>query len=217
MDPFTVGAALIGGASSLFGGNKAEKTSKRAAQIQQQQFAQTRADLAPYRGAGTNALGQYLAALGLSGDDAQADFYNDFQYDPGFETSLDNALDATMRKYAILGNTGGGLASSLLKTGQNALYSQYKDRIGQLGGLIDTGRAASGSTASAGQTAAANAGNFLNQAGQFGAGGIIGLGQAGVNALNNNMTYNWLQQGFGTGRGGAAPGGWDTYTVNRWG
>jgi hypothetical protein len=212
-----IGSALIGGVSSFFGANKAEKAAKAAAKVSAQQYKQSRADLQPYMDVGPNALAQYGNAVGLNGREAQQGFYNDFQTDPGFETSLDNALATAMRKYSILGNTGGGLAGSLLKTGQNALYGQYKDRISQLGGLVDTGRGAAATVAGIGQGAAQQQGNALSQAGMLGGQGIIGLGQAGVNALNNYNGYQMWQQGQqqGLNPGNALNGGWSTATVNR--
>jgi hypothetical protein len=212
-----IGSALIGGAASIFGANKAEKAAKQAAAVSAKQYKQARGDLQPYMEAGPNALAQYGNAVGLNGQEAQQGFYDNFQTDPGFTTSLDNALATAMRKYSILGNTGGGLANSMLKTGQNALYGQYKDRIGQLGGLVDTGRSAATSLAGIGQQSAGQQGAMLSQAGMLGGQGIIGAGQAGVNALNNYQGYNMWQQALQQGYtpGNAMNGGWSTATMNR--
>lgn len=199
-----LGAAAIGAGASIYGANKAANASKKAANLQAQQFGETKELLSPYTGAGTNALGQYETAIGLRGREAQQGFYNDFQTDPGFETSLNNALSATMKRYAILGNTGGGLANSLLKTGQGAIYGQYQNRLSQLGGLVDTGRSAATALAGYGQQSAAAQGNLLAQAGQYQGAGIIGAGQAGVNALGGMANYNMWQQGMNAGQSNRA-------------
>lgn len=205
-----IGSAAIGAGASILGANKAADAAKKGQKLQARQFEETKALLQPYTGAGTNALEQYGNAVGLNGLDKQQAFYDNFQHDPGFETSLNNALTETMKRYSILGNTGGNLANALLKTGQNAIYGQYKDRLSQLGGLVDTGRAAAGTLAGAGQASATAQGNLLAQAGQFQGAGIIGAGQAGVNALGQYMNYNLAQQGLAAGQNP-----WAATTVNR--
>lgn len=195
-----LGASAIGAGASIFGANKAASAAKQAAKLQAKQFQETKALLKPYTGAGENALGLYGNAVGLGGRDKQAEFYANFQTDPGFETSLNNALNESMRRYSIIGNTGGGLANALLRTGQNALYGQYKDRLSQLGGLVDTGRSAATSLAGAGQQSATAQGNLLSQAGMLQGQGIIGAGQAGVSGLNNLASYGLYGQGLAAGQ-----------------
>ncbi len=198
-----LGSAAIGAGASIFGASKASSAAKKAANLQAQQFQETKALLKPYTGAGENALGLYGNAVGLNGRDKQKDFYDNFQTDPGFETSLNNALSEATRRYATIGNTGGGLANALLKTGQNALYGQYKDRLSQLGGLVDTGRAAATSLGTAGQASATAQGNLLSQAGMLQGQGVIGAGQAGVSGLNNLASVDLFKQGLAAGQ---APG-----------
>jgi hypothetical protein len=197
-----LGSAVIGAGSSIFGANKAASGAKKAAKLQRQQFEETKELLSPYTGAGENALAQYETGIGLRGREAQQGFYDDFQTDPGFETSLNNALDATMKKYSILGNTGGGLANALLTTGQNALYGQYQNRLSQLGGLVDTGRNAAGALAGFGQQSAAQQGNLLAQAGLYQGQGIMGAGNALSGGLTNLAGANLYQQGLASGQGG---------------
>jgi hypothetical protein len=199
-----IGSALIGAGSSIYGANKAAKGAKQSQKLQAQQYAETKEMLSPYTGAGQNALKQYETAVGLHGQDAQQGFYDDFQTDPGFETSLNNALSETMKKYSILGNTGGGLANALLKTGQNAIYGQYQNRLSQLGGLVDTGRGAAQSLAGFGQQSAQSQGNALAQAGLYQGQGIMGAGNAISGGLSNLAGYNMWQQGMASGQGGAA-------------
>jgi hypothetical protein len=195
-----LGSAAIGAGASIFGGNEAAKAAKQAARLQKQQFDETKALLSPYTGSGENALAQYETGIGLRGREAQQGFYDDFQTDPGFETSLNNALSETMKRYSILGNTGGGLANALLRTGQNALYGQYKDRLSQLGGLVDTGRGAAQSLAGFGQQSAQAQGNLLSQAGMYQGQGIMGAGNALSGGLSNMAGYNMYQQGLTSGQ-----------------
>lgn len=205
-----LGSAAIGAAGSIIGGNKAAKGAKQAARVQQQQFAETKELLSPYTQTGQNALEQYETAIGLRGREGQQQFYDDFQYDPGFETSLNNALSETMKRYSILGNTGGGLANALLKTGQNVMYQQYQNRLSQLGGLVDTGRSAASALAGYGQQSATAQGNALAQAGLYQGQGIMGAANAASGGLSNMAGYGMFQQGLAAGQNP-----WQTQTVNR--
>lgn len=204
-----LGAAAIGAAASVYGANKAADASKKAAKGIDRRFQEGKALMTPYTEAGENALGQYGDAVGLHGADKQKAFYDNFQHDPGFETSLNNALSETMRRYSITGNTGGGLANSLLKTGQNAIYGQYQNRLSQLGGLVDTGRSGATAVLGAGGTAAAQQGNLLSQAGMFAGQGVQGAGNALSGGLNNLAGYSmfnqYQQMGLGNAAGFASP------------
>jgi hypothetical protein len=203
-----LGSAAIGAGASILGSNKAAKASKQAAALQAKQFQETKDLLSPYTGTGQNALETYGNAIGLNGTDKQKDFYDNFQYDPGFETSLNNALSETMKRYSITGNTGGNLANALLKTGQNAIYGQYQNRLSQLGGLVDTGRSAATSLAGAGQQSAATQGNLLSQAGLYQGQGIQGAGNAISGGLGNLASVNMFDQYLNSGIAGSvvAPG-----------
>jgi hypothetical protein len=191
-----IGSAAIGAGASIFGASKAAKGAEKGAKLQARQFEETKKLLSPYTGAGENALKQYGTAIGREGKEAQQGFYDNFQYDPGFETSLNNALSETMKRYSILGNTGGGLANSLLKTGQNAIYGQYQNRLSQLGGLVDTGRTSATALGSIGQQSATTQGNLLSQAGLYQGQGIQGAGNALSGGLGNLASYNQFQQGL---------------------
>ena len=61
------GGLAAGAASSILGGNKVNDASKDAIRLQQQQYNQTRQDLAPWQTTGGNALNAYSNALGLGG------------------------------------------------------------------------------------------------------------------------------------------------------
>lgn len=61
-------SSIIGGASSIMGGNAQAHAADNASNIQNSQYLQTRQDLTPYRNAGYGALGQINALLGLGGN-----------------------------------------------------------------------------------------------------------------------------------------------------
>jgi hypothetical protein len=205
----TLGAAAIGAGSSLFGASKAAKAQKQSAALQAKQFQESKNLLLPYTPGSQEALTQYGNAVGVNGGDAQQQYYQNFQADPGFQTSLNSSLDETMKRYSIMGRTGGGLANSLLKTGQNALLGAYDKRLSQLGGLVDTGRGAASTIAGLGQQSAAGQASSLAQAGQYQGAGIVNAGNALTGGLNNYAQMGQFQQGQQAGQNP-----WAAQTVN---
>ena len=70
------GGALLGAGASVYSANKAADAQKKAAAqagaLEERKLKQIRADLAPYREAGTDALDYYLSFLGAKGPEAAA-------------------------------------------------------------------------------------------------------------------------------------------------
>lgn len=209
-----LGSAAIGAGASIFGANRAADAQKEAARTQAKAAKKAENLLMPYTAGSKEALTMYGNALGVNGQNAQSKFYNDFQADPGFQTALDNSLDETMKRYSIMGRTGGGLANALLKTGQGARLGAYNTRLSQLGGLVDSGRGAASSIAGIGQQSAAGQAANLAQAGQYQGAGIVNAGNALIGGLNNYATMNQNAQGQAAGLN-PANRPWDTFTVNR--
>lgn len=199
------GASLIGG---IMGSNSAKKAAKQQTKAQQaalaeqrRQYDENKALLTPFITPGQNALATYSNAVGLNGRDAQQAFYNDFEFDPGFNTALDDALSDTSKRYAIYGDVGGGLAKDLLKTGQSARMSAYDKRLAQIGGIADSGRSAAGSLSSAGQANANAQSGILSNIGATQAQGTMNASNAlvgGIGNFANAFAYgNGINQGMG--------------------
>ena len=90
--------------------------------------------------AGDAARENVLAALGLSGLDAQRDFFNNFQNDPGFQATLGAGLDAIDQSAAARGSIfSGGTQKDLFSFGQTQQASQFQDRLDRLTGLSTIG------------------------------------------------------------------------------
>lgn len=208
-----LGSAAIGAGASIYGANKAAEGSEDAAARQAEMYQQGKNLLMPYTAGTRQAHALYGSAIGANGADAQSRFYNNFQADPGFQTALNSSLDETMKRYSIMGRTGGGLANSLLKTGQNALLGAYDKRLSQLGGYADAGRGTATTIANLGQQSAAGQANSLAQAGQYQGSGIVNAGNALIGGLNNYATMGQNAQGQAAGQNPAARP-WDTFTVN---
>lgn len=193
------GAAIIGAGSQVYGANKAAAGVKKGAAAVAAQNAKNEALLAPYRGAGEGALSMYGNAVGLNGREAQQKFSDDFQTDPGWEAANEFGAKTVDDRYRLSGQGGGNVRAALYDYGQKNLLSAYTTRLSQLGGLVDTGRAAASSTAQMGQQSAQAQGSLLSQAGLLQGQGITGAGNALAGGLNNLGNYNMYNQGMNAG------------------
>lgn len=164
--------------------------------LQQQAYNDSRADLAPYRQAGGNALAQYAANATTP-----------FGQSPGYDFRFNQGMRAVQNSAAGRGSLGSGRTmQALTNYGQGVAseeYGRYMNQLGQLSGI--------------GQTATNQGVNLnANYAGQ--SGGILGnnanalttlyaqQGQAqaagamqGANALNTgvNNLFDYWQRGGG--------------------
>ncbi len=176
---------IIGAAGSIIGGNQAAKAQKQAARVQQKQFQETKASLQPYMGVGEKALGLYGNSVGLNGLDAQKDFFNNFESDPGWQASQDYAtrgienLNAMRGKGTMSGNLIAGLGDYLQKNKLDA----FKTRQSQIGGLVDTGKSAATALGGIGQASAAGQASSLANAGYYQGAGF----QNATNSLNSGI------------------------------
>lgn len=197
-----IGSAVIGAGASAYSANKAASAQKKAAaqsaQIQQDQYAQTRSDLAPYRDSGAAANTQYGNLMGLNGESARNNAFSMYQTDPSYQWQRNQAIDATQGSAAARGGLfSGATLKGISDRTQNIANLDYGNYVNRLAGL-----------ASSGQNAAA-------QTGQFGAGAANGMSNAYTNAGNAtagaytgaaNSFNNALSQGagiYGAYRGGA--------------
>lgn len=205
-----LGSALIGGATSIVGANKAAKAQKKAAAGVDKRFQETKELLKPFVDSGTLALEDLQASLGLLGEDAQKSFFQDFQTDPGFTEATQFGLDQVNDRFDLSGRGGGNLLSALSDRARNDLFGQFQLRQGQLANLAGMGQGAAGSLAGAGQTAAAQSGQFIANAGQLQGAGIINAGNALTGALDQLSGLQGFQQGQTSA---AALSPWQTSTV----
>lgn len=199
-----LGAAALGGATSIIGGNKAAKAQERAANqatavakqtsdaqiaLQREMFDKSVELQQPAIDAGNTARSRLMELMGLSagGTDngsLMRDFsMQDFQADPGYQFRMDEGQQALERSAAA---RGGLLSGAALK--DTARFSQglASQEYGAAFDRFNTNRTAKMnpllSLAGAGQTASTNAGS----AGQQFAGTASNtLGQYGAAAGQN--------------------------------
>lgn len=196
------GGALLGAGASIYSSNKAADASQaaanKAAKISQQQFEQTRSDLAPYRDQGAAAQSRYSDLIGLNGPQAQDAAYAQFRTDPGYQFALNEGLKATnygaTPGYSF--NSGGRL-KALQERGQGIAdqqYGNYLQRYQQAGAL---GENAAAQTGNFGAQNAANQGNYLTQAGNAQAGAYLNAGNQIGGAISNGLQLYGYSKGYG--------------------
>lgn len=194
-----IAAAGIGAVGNIIAGNQAAKAQKKAAQLQAQQYAQTKESLSPYMNAGSAAMDQYGNAIGLNGADKQSAFYQNFQTDPGFKASQDYAQRGIENSNAIGGRGyGGNVIAGLGDYLQKNMLGAYNSRISQIGGVVDTGKSAALGLGGIGQQSATAQGTNLANAGYYQG---AGLANAGNNIMQGYNNYN-QQNGYNAGNPG---------------
>lgn len=219
-----IGSAVLGAASSRNAAKTQANAANQAAGLQQQQYEQTRADQAPFRAAGEQALNKLIPL-----SDYTKFGMDQFQQDPGYAFRLSEGQKALERSAAA---RGGLISGSALKAAtrfgqdmgsqeyQNAFNRYQTERSAQLNplqSLAGLGQSSTNFVNTAGQNYANNAGNAMGAAAQANASGYMGQANAmgqGVSQYlgyqSNNNLLNALNQNRGSTYG-AFGGGSGTF------
>lgn len=191
------GAAVVGTAATVYSSNKAagaqRDASNRANLTQSEQYAQTRADQAPWRAEGSqavSALGQYYGLGGVNSDgspngSASIPDYNSILSGlPGYQFQRDQGNQAVQRNLAAAGLLQSGAAGKALQQYGQGVASNYATQY--VNGLQ--------SLAGLGQTSVQSTGNIgANTANQIGANQIYsGNAQASGYAATGNAINSGL-------------------------
>ena len=185
-----IGSAVIGGVIQSKSASKAAEAQTQAAEAaaaeQRAAREELRALLAPYTAAGTPALQQQMAALGLSGPQAQQEYVTQQEQSPIFQALARQGEEAMLQNASATGGLRGGNLQGALAQFRPQLLNQFLEQQYQrLGGMTTLGQQSAAGVGSAGMTAATNIGQALTQAGQAQAGGALAQGRAWSNALGS--------------------------------
>lgn len=195
-----VASAGIGAAGSIIGGSQAAGAANNAADLQQQRYEQTRADLTPYNQTGQNdfAAANRLMLGAPSQTEAQ------LQGQPGYQFTQTQGLKAVANSAAARGLGVSGAAQKGAATYATGLAdTTYGNTINRLMSGATLGENAAAQTGAQGATLAGNAANALISGGQAAAAGTVGA----TTSLSNGLT------GYGMyGGGSGAPASY--YTAN---
>jgi hypothetical protein len=193
-----LGGAAIAGGASIAGSKKAAKATKKSADASiaesQRQFDLTRADTAPARELGVDAISK-LRSTFINGD------ISGFKADPGYQFTLDQGQKAIDNSLVARGR---GLSGAAVKAGidyttgkANQQFGDYFSRLATLAGIGTTGV---NTSANAGANTASTVANVnMNSATQRGSSyltGAAGLNNALQSGISNLLLKRYLTPGI---------------------
>jgi hypothetical protein len=203
-----VGSAVVGASASRSASKTQAAAAGQAADVQQQQYEQTRADQAPYREAGYNALAELQRTAG-NVPGAFKFGAGDYQADPGYAFRLSEGQKALDRQAAARGGLiSGGALKAAQRFGQDMGSQEYQSaynraltgyntdvaRENQLynrqAALAGIGQTSTNLVGQAGQNYATNVGNLMTSAGAAQAAGQVGMANALTGGLGTYLNYN---------------------------
>lgn len=200
------GAKQAGEAAERAGQTQAAAAEK-GIEEQRRQFDALVELMAPYVTAGTGAMGQQQALIGLQGAEAQQQAISGFEQSPLFQSLTQQGENAILQNAAATGGLrGGNVQAALAQFRPQALNALIEQQYGRLGGLSTMGQASAAGQASSGMQSASNIGNLLANQGAALAGGIMGQGgiarQTFGDVLNIAKTAAQMAGAGGGGGGG---------------
>jgi hypothetical protein len=203
-----IGSSLIGASASKGAASTQAGAADRAAEIQAEQFRQTREDQAPYRTAGYNALAEMQRTAG-NAPSAFKFGAGDFTADPGYGFRLSEGQKALDRQAAARGGLiSGGALKAATRFGQDMGSQEYQSaynraltgyntdvaRENQLynrqAAMAGIGQTATNLVGQAGQNYATSAGNLMTGAGAAQAAGQVGMANAFTGGLGTYLNYS---------------------------
>ena len=187
-----IGASAAGSAARAQAG-----AANKSAELSQQQYEQTRADQAPWRAAGEQALNKLIPL-----SDYTKFGMDQFQADPGYAFRLSEGQKALDRSAAARGGLiSGGALKAASRFGQESGSQEYQNafnryqteraaQLNPLQTLAGIGQSATNFTGQAGQNYANTAGAAYGAAGQATASGYMGQANAISGGVGSYMNYN---------------------------
>ena len=174
------GALVVGGAVSA---NAQRKAAQGAANAQTEasrneiaerarQFDAAKEHMSPFVQAGTGALGEQQALLGLSGADKQQQAISALEQSPQFASLMRQGETAILQNASATGGLrGGNTQSALMQFRPDLLSSLINEQYAKLGGLTSMGQNAAAFTGNAGMQTGAGVGQAYQNIGAALAGG----------------------------------------------
>ena len=205
-DPVTAlivgGTSVIGGAMQSSAAKSAGAAQERAAMmgVEEQRAAreEMRKLLEPYVAAGTPALQQQMAALGLTGPESQAAFVKQQEQSPIFQALARQGEEAILQKASATGGLRGGNVQGALAEFRPALLNQFlTQQYERLGGMTALGQRSAAGVGAAGQETAGAIGDLFGQMGAAQAGAKLGSAQAWGNVLSLPAQFAGIAYGAG--------------------
>lgn len=205
-----VGGGLIAANASRSAAGTAAGASDRAAQINVDQYAQTRADQAPYRDAGYTSLAQLTKGTAAGGEFNKPFSMNDYLADPGYQFRVQQGEEAINRaaiagggRYSgatlkALTEYGSGQASQEFGNAYNRYQSDLSGRYNRIASVAGIGQTATNQTQAAGQASATGQATAVQNAGNARASGYTGTANA-INGTIGTLANGYMQNQYLSG------------------
>lgn len=207
-----IGAGLGGAIEGKQSVGEASQVQQQAAQggidEQRRQFDEITKLLTPYTQAGTGALAQQQALVGMGTPEAQQQAIAALQSSPQFQALQQQGENAILQNASATGKLRGGNVQAALAQFRPALLSGLiEQQYNRLGGLTNVGQASAARQAAFGQQTGTNISTLLGQQGQAQSGGI--LGQQSILTSGIGQAFGGIQRAGGFGQlfgGGGSQG-----------
>lgn len=219
-----LGSSIIGSIGSSEAADAQSDAAAQAGQAQLQMYYQTRADQAPWREAGQEAVGTLLDMVKTGP--------GEFEASPGYEFTKEQGLQGMERAASAMGGLrSGGLLKAAGRYSENLASQEYDNflqrwyqSLSPWQSLAGLGQTSAQATSQAGTQAATGASNALLAQGQANAAGILGTyapfsqlanwgATQGLNYLLYNQQPSLYSGGLAYGQNQLLPGG-TTMTSN---
>lgn len=207
------GGAIVGGLISADGAKSAANTqagaADNAAQLNMDQFNITRADQAPWRQAGQQALSTLSTGLNPGGEFNTPFTMADYTADPGYQFRLQQGQQGIQRSAAVTGGMNSGAVLKALDRFNSDqasqefgnAYSRYETDLGnrytRLAQIAQLGQSANASTGALGQAATSGAASALQDSAAATASGTIGATKA-INGTLSSLYNNYAPSLYNT-------------------
>jgi hypothetical protein len=204
-----VGGALITSAATSDAADTQAASTQSGIDAQTHQYDTTRADQAPYRAAGYQALSDLQTANNTPLDPASV------QMDPGYQFGLQQGQQAIDRKTAAAGGRISGAAlkaaaqygTDYATTGYSTAYNRVNqarsDRLNRLAALAGIGQTSTQQTGAAGQNSANQISAMTTAQGNASAAGQLAQGNIWSGAGNQIAALYGRNTSTGTGSYGS--------------
>ncbi len=188
------GLGLLGGAVQSRNSRKAAQgaaaAQERSAELgiaeNRRQFDVTQKNLQPFQQAGTEALGQQQALLGMGDPGDQQKAFEAFNESPGQQFIRKRAQRNLLQNSSAVGGLGGGnVRKALVEQGTGFAQQDFNNQFNRLATLTGGGQAAVNSIGQFGANTASNNANLRGNQGSARASGILGAAQARNQFINS--------------------------------
>jgi hypothetical protein len=190
-------SSLVGAKASKSAASTQAAAARDAAELQNEQFQQTRQDQEPWRAAGVNALGKL---------ESMADYtpfsMDTFSKDPGYGFRLSEGRKALAHQQAARGGAVSGQSLKAMQDyAQGAASNEYTNafnryqieraaKLGPYQSLAQIGQTATNQLGQFGAANAANVGNLMTSGAAANAAGQIGQANAFTGGLGTYLNYS---------------------------